>query len=55
MNEEENITNYFLCVDEILNTIVGLGEEVNETIIVQKVLRSLPSRISIPRYLPLKK
>jgi hypothetical protein len=31
-------------VDEIVNTIKGLGEEVKETIIVKKVLRSLPSR-----------
>jgi hypothetical protein len=44
MNEEESIATYFLHVDEIVNTIRGLGEEVKETIIVQKVLRSLPSR-----------
>jgi hypothetical protein len=43
MNEEESIATYFLCVDEIVNTIKGLGEEIEETIIVQKVLRSLPS------------
>jgi hypothetical protein len=44
MNEEESISTYFICVDEIVNTILGLGEEVKETIIVQKVLRSLLSR-----------
>jgi hypothetical protein len=29
-------------VDEIVNTIRGLGEKVEELMIVQKVLRSLP-------------
>jgi len=46
MNEEESISNYFLCVDVIVNTIRGLGEDIEETIIVQKVLRSLPSRFN---------
>jgi hypothetical protein len=46
MNEEESIATYFLHVDDIVNTIRGLGEEVKETIIVQKVLRSLPSRFN---------
>jgi hypothetical protein len=31
-------------VDEIVNTIRGLGEKVEESMIVQKVLRSLPLR-----------
>jgi hypothetical protein len=39
MNEEESIAAYFLLVDEVVNTIIGLGEEVKETIIVKKVLR----------------
>jgi hypothetical protein len=46
MNEEESISNYFLCVDVIVNTIRGLGEDIEETIIVKKVLRSLPSRFN---------
>jgi hypothetical protein len=46
MNEEDNIAAYFLCVDEIVNTIKGLGEEIDETIIVQKILRTLPSRFN---------
>jgi hypothetical protein len=44
MKEDENIAAYFLRVDETVNAIRGLGEEVNESIIVQKVLRSLPMR-----------
>lgn len=44
MKEEENIASYLLCVDEIVNTIRGLREEVEEAVIVKKVLRSLPRR-----------
>jgi hypothetical protein len=42
MKDEENVASYLLCVDEIVNTIRGLGEMVEESMIVQKVLRSLP-------------
>jgi hypothetical protein len=44
MKEDENIATYFLRVDEIVNAIIGLGEEIKESVIVQKVLRSLPMR-----------
>jgi hypothetical protein len=44
MNEDENIVAYFLQVDEVLNNIKGLENEVNEQVIVKKVLRSLPMR-----------
>jgi hypothetical protein len=44
MKEDENIVSYLLQVDETVNAIRGLGEEVDESIIVQKVLRSLPMR-----------
>jgi hypothetical protein len=44
MKEEENVVVYLLRVDEIVNTIKGLGETVTEPMIVQKVLRSLPLR-----------
>jgi hypothetical protein len=46
MKEDEDITTYFLRVDEIVNAIIGLGEEIEESIIVQKVLRSLPMRFN---------
>lgn len=42
MKEDENITSFFLCVDEIVNIIKGL----DEAIVVQKVFRSLPSRLN---------
>jgi hypothetical protein len=44
MKEDENIVAYFLRVDETVNVILGLGEEIKESIIFQKVLRSLPMR-----------
>jgi hypothetical protein len=46
MKEDENIAAYFLRVDEIVNAIIGLGEEIKESVIVQKVLRSLPMRFN---------
>jgi hypothetical protein len=46
MKEDENIAAYFLRVDETVNAIIGLGEEIKESVIVQKVLRSLPMRFN---------
>ena len=42
MNEDEDTTSYILQVDQLVNTIRGLGEEVDEAIVVRKILRSLP-------------
>jgi hypothetical protein len=44
MKKDENIAAYFLQVDETMNAIIGLGEEFDESVIVQKVLRPLPLR-----------
>jgi hypothetical protein len=41
MNEKEDIVTYILRVDEVVNDIRGLGEELDESLVVQKVLRSL--------------
>jgi hypothetical protein len=46
MKEYEDIEAYFLQVDETVNAIIGLGEEIEESIIVQKLLRSLPMRFN---------
>jgi hypothetical protein len=46
MKEDENISAYFLRFDETVNAIIGLGEEIEEFVIVQKVLRSLPMRFN---------
>ena len=44
MKEDENIAAYVLRVDEMVNVIKGMGEEIKEPIIFQKVLWSLPMR-----------
>jgi hypothetical protein len=44
MKEDENIATCFLQVDEIVNTIRGLGEKIENSVIMQKILRSLPMR-----------
>jgi hypothetical protein len=46
MKEDEDIATYFLRVNETMNAIIGLGEEIEESVIVQKVLRSLPMRFN---------
>jgi hypothetical protein len=46
MKEDENIAAYFLRVSETMNAIIGLEEELEESVIVQKVLRSLPMRFN---------
>lgn len=41
MEEEETIDSYTLRVNEVINAIRGLGEPLEESVIVKKVLRSL--------------
>jgi hypothetical protein len=41
MNEKEDIATYLLRDDEVVNAIRGLGENLDESLVVQKVLRSL--------------
>jgi hypothetical protein len=44
MKYEENVAAYILHFVEIINTIRGLGEKVEGSIILRNVLRSLPLR-----------
>ena len=46
MNEYEYIASYILRVDKLVNTIIGLGEEDEEAIVVRKFLRTLPKRFN---------
>ena len=46
MNDDEDIDSFFLKVAEIVNNMKALGETMPESIIVQKILRSLPSRFN---------
>ena len=45
MKDKGNVATYLLYVDEIVNTIKGLGEKVEEPMIIQNMLRSFPLRI----------
>ena len=44
MKEEENVGEYLLWVDEVVNAIKGLGGKLKEKEVVSKVLRTLPMR-----------
>ena len=44
LEDEEDIASYFLWVAEVVNSLKGLDENIEERTIVQKVLRSLPER-----------
>eukprot|EP00253_Pinus_taeda_P029739 PITA_29739 len=44
MEDEEDIAAYLLRVAEVVNSLKGLDEKIEENTIVQKVLRSLPDR-----------
>ena len=46
MEENEDIATYFLVIDEVVNTMRGLGEKIKDVNIMQKVLRSLPIRFN---------
>jgi hypothetical protein len=42
MKDEENISEYFEIVDNIVNAIIGLGVEVSYNELDEKILRTLP-------------
>ena len=44
MKEEENIAEYLLRVDEIVNAIKDIGGEIKEKDVFDKVLRTLPMK-----------
>ena len=53
MGEEEDVADYFQRVEEIVNTMRGLGEKMEPKLVVQKILRSM-TPTTIPRCLLLK-
>jgi hypothetical protein len=46
MNEDEIVSKYFLRVEDLMNSMKGLGEKIEEAFLVQKILRSLPDRFN---------
>ena len=46
MKEDEIVSKYFLRIEEILNSMKGLGEKFDEAFLVHKILRYLPERFN---------
>jgi hypothetical protein len=46
MDEDEIIIKYLLHIEELVNTMKGLGETIDESFLVRKILRSLPDRFN---------
>jgi hypothetical protein len=46
MDEDETISKYFLHIEELVNTMKCLGETIDESFVVQKILRYLPDRFN---------
>ena len=46
MNEDETVSKYFLRFEELVNAMKGLGEKIEQSFLVQKILRSLPNRFN---------
>ena len=38
MNEDENISKFFLRVDEMVNAMRGLGETIDDSLLIEKIL-----------------
>jgi hypothetical protein len=46
MNEDETINKFFLRVEEIVNAMKGLREKIEDVLLVQKILISMPDRFN---------
>ena len=44
VNEDETVSKYFLRIEETVNAMKGLGKNIDEESLVQKILRSYPER-----------
>ena len=44
MEDDEDVASFFRRVDEIINTMRGLGQKMEEKDVILKILRSLPMR-----------
>lgn len=52
MNEDEDVASLFLNVAEVVNNMIARGETIKECVIVQNILRSLPSSLN-PKVSPI--
>ena len=44
MEDDEDVASFFQLIDEIINTMRGLGQKMEENDVILKILRSLPMR-----------
>ena len=47
MKEEEDVASYLPRVDELVNSIIGLGDNIKDKSIVQNIMRTLPTWFNI--------
>jgi hypothetical protein len=47
MNEDETVNKFFLRVEELVNAMKCLGESIEDILLVQKILRSMPDRFNL--------
>lgn len=50
MHNDESIVNLFLHIDEIVNRMKNLAEEMKDTTLVEKILRSLTPKFESKVY-----
>jgi uncharacterized lipoprotein YehR (DUF1307 family) len=46
MNEDETVNKFLLRVEELVNDMKGLGDKIEDVLLVQKILISLPDRFN---------
>ena len=44
MEDDEDVASFFWYIDEIINTMRGLGQKMEERDVILKILRSIPMR-----------
>ena len=47
MEDDEDVASFFHRIDEIINTMRGLGQKMEEKDVILKILRSLPMRFYV--------
>ena len=47
MKKEEDVATQFLRVDEIAKSIAGLGDMIEENIVVQNIMRTLATKFNL--------
>jgi hypothetical protein len=46
MNEDETVNKFFFRFEELVNSMKGIGEKIEDVLLVHNILRSLPDRFN---------